>query len=98
MEHRHPNEEVEGEESSRALLASLFRRLKRRRITFYVNEQSYERWYGATVEHAIIAYDQDVLKDIRAGKAWVADARGNRVGLGGTLEEGARLKIKFVNE
>jgi len=98
LEHHHPNDELEDEESPRALLASLFRRFKRRRITFYVNEQPYERWYGATVEHAVIAYDQDVLKDIRAGKAWVADARGNRVGLGGTLEEGASLKIKFGYE
>jgi len=69
---------------------------ERRRITFYVNDQPYTRWYGATVEHAVIAYDQRVLKDIRQGRAWVVDARGDRVGLGGTLQNGVRLYIRYA--
>ena len=40
----------------------------RRRITFYVNDQPHTRWYGATVEHAVIAYDQQILTDIREGR------------------------------
>jgi hypothetical protein len=68
-----------------------------KKITFFVNDQPFERWYGATVEHAVIAYDQRVLKDIRELRAWVVDARGSRVGLGGTLQEGVRLYIRFAN-
>jgi hypothetical protein len=69
---------------------------QRRRITFYVNDQAYTRWYGATVEHAVIAHDQRILKDIRGNRAWVVDARGSRVGMGGTLEDGVRLYIRYV--
>jgi hypothetical protein len=71
---------------------------KRRRIIFYVDDQPYTRWYGATVEHAVIAHDQRILKDIRQGRAWVVDARGDRVGLGGTLQGGVRLYIRYVND
>ena len=71
---------------------------ERRRITFYVNDQPYTRWYGATVEHAVIAYDQRILKDIREGRAWVVDARGDRVGLGGTLQGGVRLYIRYLDD
>jgi hypothetical protein len=67
-----------------------------RRITFYVNDQPHERWYGATVEHAVIAHDQKLLKEIREGRAWVVDARGDRVGLGGTLYSDARLYIRYA--
>lgn len=70
---------------------------KRRQITFYVNDQPFERWYGATVEHAVIAYDQRILKDIRELRAWVVDARGNRVGLNGSLQNGVRLYIRYEN-
>jgi len=69
---------------------------QRRRITFYVNDQAYSRWYGATVEHAVIAHDQRILKDIRENRASVVDARGSRVGMGGTLEDGVRLYIRYV--
>lgn len=72
--------------------------MKRQRITFYVNDQAFTRWYGATVEHAVIAYDQQVLKDIRAGQAWVVDARGDRVGMGGTLHNGVRLYIRYTEK
>jgi hypothetical protein len=68
-----------------------------RRITFYVNDQPYTRWYGVTVEHAVIAHDQRILTDIRQGRAWVVDARGDRVGLRGTLQDGVRLRIRYVN-
>lgn len=43
--------------------------MTQRQITFYVNDQPYTRWYGATVEHAVIAYDQRILKDIRENRA-----------------------------
>ena len=65
------------------------------RITFYVNDQPFERRYGATVQHAVIAYDQQILKDICDRKAWVVDACGDRVGLGGTLQNGVRLYIRY---
>jgi hypothetical protein len=68
--------------------------MTRKRITFYVNDQAYTRWYGATVEHAVIAYNQRLLKDMCEGRAWVVDARGDRVGLGGTLQNGVRLYIR----
>ncbi len=71
---------------------------ERRQITFYVNDRPCTRWHGATVEHAVIAYDQRVLKAIRQGKAWVVDARGDRLGLGGTLHNGARLYIHYVDD
>jgi hypothetical protein len=71
---------------------------ERRRITFYVNDQPHTRWYGATVEHAVIAHDQRVLKDIHEGRAWVVDARGDRVGMGGTLHNNVRLYIRYVDD
>lgn len=72
--------------------------VKQKRIIFYVNDQPFERWYGATVKHAVIAYDQQILKDIRQQRAWVVDGRGSRVGLGGMLENGAHLYIRYVSE
>jgi hypothetical protein len=69
---------------------------ERRRVTFYVDDVPYTRWLGATVEHAVIAHDQRVLGDIRDGRAWVVDARGDRVGLGGTLADGVRLYVRYV--
>jgi len=71
---------------------------KQRRITFYVDDQPFERWYGTTVEHAVIAYDQRILKDIRELRAWVIDARGSRVGLKGTLQDGVRLYICYADD
>ena len=71
---------------------------ERRRITFYMNDQPYACWYGATVEGAVIAHDQRVLKDIRENRAWVVDGRGDRVGMGGTLQNGVRLYIRYVDD
>lgn len=71
---------------------------KRRRITFTINDTAFTRWYGTTVEAAVIAYDQRILKDIRAGRAWVVDARGDRVDLDGTLQNGVRLYVKYDDE
>ena len=71
---------------------------ERRRISFFINDAPFTRWYGETVEAAVIAYDQRLLKDIRELRAWVVDARGDRVGLGGTLQDGARLYIKHSDE
>jgi hypothetical protein len=71
---------------------------ERRRITFYVEDQAYTRWYGATVEHAVMAHDQRIVKDMREGRAWVVDARGDRVGQGGTLQNGVRLYIRYVDD
>jgi hypothetical protein len=68
------------------------------RITFYVNDQPFERQYGATVEHAIIAYDQRILKDIRELRSWVVDERGSRINLGGTLENGAHLYLRYLSQ
>jgi hypothetical protein len=71
---------------------------RRRRITVYVEEQPYTRQYGMTVEGALIAHDQRLLDDVREGRAWVVDARGARVGLGGTLEDGIHLYIRYADE
>lgn len=69
---------------------------ERRRITFYVNDRPFTRWYGVTVEHAVIAYDQRLMNEIRNRRAWVVDARGDRVGLGGTLQNGVRLYVRYT--
>jgi hypothetical protein len=63
-----------------------------------VNDEDYTRWYGATVQHAVIAHDQRVLRDIRENRAWVVDARGDRVGLGGTLHDGVSLYVRYVDD
>jgi len=36
------------------------------------------------------------LKKIRDGKVWVVDGHGSRGGLGGTLENGARIYVKAL--
>jgi hypothetical protein len=71
---------------------------QQKRITVYINNLPVERWYGATVEHAVIAYNQRILNDIRELRAWVVDARGLRVGLGGTLQDDARLYIRYAKK
>ena len=50
------------------------------------------------MEHAVIAHDQRILKHIREGRVWVVDARGARVGLGGTLQNGVHLYIQYVDD
>jgi hypothetical protein len=69
-----------------------------RQITFFINDKHFHRKYGTTVKQAIIAYDQRVLREIRRLRAWVVDGRGSRVGLGGTLENGVHLYIRYVSE
>ena len=65
------------------------------RVTFYVNDQPLQLSYGATIQHAVIAYDQRILIDILEQRAWVVDARGSHVGLGGSLQDGVRLYIRY---
>jgi hypothetical protein len=60
--------------------------------------QAYACRHGTTVEHAVIACDQRILKEMRKGRAWVVDARGDRVELGGTLQNGVRQYIRYVDE
>jgi len=74
----------------------LARLSRRRRITFYVDDRPFRRWYGTTVEQALTAHDQQLLEPIREGRAWITDARGDRVGLGGTVEDGARLYVRYL--
>ena len=69
-----------------------------RQITLFINEKPFHRKYGTTVKQAIIAYVQRVLNEIRQLRAWVVDARGSRVDLGGSLENGVHLYIRYVCE
>lgn len=69
-----------------------------RKITFYINDRPITHWYGVTVEQGVLAYDQEDYLCLKRGEAWVADGRGSRVGLGGTLENGARLYIRRVGD
>lgn len=69
-----------------------------KRITVYINDQPVESWYGATVQHAVITYDQQILKDIRELRAWIVDGRESRIDLGGSLQDGVRLYIRYDQE
>jgi uncharacterized protein YhdP len=71
---------------------------KRRKITVYINDQELSLWHGATVEHAVITYDQRVMTEVRNLQAWVVDARGSRVDLDGTLQNNVRLYVRYKQE
>ena len=66
------------------------------RVKVFVNGK--QLWISPTfsVRHALLAYDEDALADVIAGEAYVADARGNEIGLEGALFDGMRLYVKSV--
>lgn len=51
-------------------------------------------WSWCRVKHAVIRYSEEEYRLARLGKREVVDAAGHRVGLEGTLEEGARLYLR----
>lgn len=66
------------------------------RIKVFVNGKQLWISPAFSVRHALLAYDEDSLADVIAGEAYVADARGNEVGLDGALFDGMRLYVKSV--
>ena len=72
--------------------------MRRREITFYINDKLITRWHGVTVEQGVLAYDQKEYLALKRGEAWVVDGRGSRVGGGGTLANGSRLYIRHVGD
>jgi hypothetical protein len=66
------------------------------RIKVHVNGKAVWISPAFSVRHALIAYDEDSLADVISGEAYVADARGNEVGLDGALFDGMRLYVRGV--
>ncbi len=66
------------------------------RIKVFVNGKQLSISPAFSVRHAVLAYDEDALADVIAGEAYVADARGNEVGLDGALFDGMHLYVKSV--
>lgn len=66
------------------------------RIKVHVNGKAI--WISPTfsVKHALLAYNEDSLAEVTSGEAYVADARGNEVGLEGALFDGMRLYVRGV--
>jgi len=66
------------------------------RIKVHVNGKAV--WISRTfsVKHALLAYNEDSLAEVVSGEAYVTDARGNEVGLDGSLFEGMRLYVRDV--
>ena len=60
----------------------------------FVNNHPVEVYPGASVRHALLRYSETVYQDTVAGKLVVTDRHGNRLGLGGPLEEGLRLTVE----
>ncbi len=65
------------------------------RVTVFVNEDPVTLHRGMRVRHALVGNDHSLYKACLDGRAEVRDEHGNRVGLEGALEEGARLFVKF---
>jgi hypothetical protein len=64
------------------------------RIKVHVNGKAVWISPAFSVRHALLAYDEDSLADVTSGEAYVADARGNEVGLDGALFDGMRLYVR----
>lgn len=60
----------------------------------FVNNHPVEVYPGASVRHALLRYSDTVYQEAVAGKLVVTDRHGNRLGLGGPLEEGLRLTVQ----
>lgn len=63
-------------------------------LRVFVNNHPVEVYPGASVRHALLRYSETVYQDTVAGKLIVTDRHGNRLGLGGPLEEGLRLTVE----
>lgn len=63
-------------------------------VRVFVNNHPVDVYPGASVRHALLRYSETVYQDTVAGKLMVTDRHGNRLGLGGTLEEGLRLTVE----
>ena len=68
------------------------------RITVVVNGQRVEVYRGMRVKHALIALDQELYAAASEGRIVVEDAQGFRVGLEGSLHEGARLRTRDITD
>lgn len=66
-----------------------------RKITVYVNDKPVEIWNSFMVEHAVLEYDLEMYKDVKAGRAWMEDAAGNPIGEGGGLFEGEMIYVVY---
>ncbi|EKP95835.1 hypothetical protein ThesuDRAFT_01595 [Thermaerobacter subterraneus DSM 13965] len=63
-------------------------------VRVFVNNHPVDVYPGASVRHALLRYSETVYQDTVAGKLVVTDRHGNRLGLGGVLEEGLRLTVE----
>lgn len=61
------------------------------RISVFVNDTEVKVYRGMTVKHALIAFSASVHQAVEAGESIVVDQRGFRVGLDGSLGDGARI-------
>lgn len=61
------------------------------RMTVYVNDRPVRIFRGMAVRHALIAADETLYRAARAGDVIVEDGSGFRVGLEGSLDDGARI-------
>lgn len=60
-------------------------------ISVFVNDTEVKLYRGMTVKHALIAFSAPVHQAVEAGDSFVVDQRGFRVGLDGSLGDGARI-------
>lgn len=63
-------------------------------ITVYVNDTPVLVRRGSQVQHALIAYSDSVYRATTEGAVWIEDARGFKIGLTGSLGDGAKLYVK----
>ena len=61
------------------------------KMTIYVNGREVSIHRGMKVKHALIACDQSLYNAAEAGDITVRDASGFKVGLEGSLRDGAKL-------
>jgi hypothetical protein len=69
---------------------------KKDHIEVFVNGSPVKIYRGMTVKHALISCDQSLYKAAREGALIVEDENGFRVGLEGSLIEGARISTKQI--
>jgi hypothetical protein len=64
------------------------------RITVFVNGTRVEVYRAMKVKHALIAFDQQLYAAAVEDRVVVEDSRGFRVGLDGSLHDGAHLRTR----
>ena len=67
-------------------------------ILVFVNDKSVKIYRGMHLKHALISYDYALYKAAVEGTILIEDENGFRIGLEGSLHEGAKIYTRPVRD